>query len=262
MNSSAELAPIVVRVYSRAKKRVKERWKTHAPKWANFALVLDCETTTDIRQDLTFLWWRFCELKDDAYVCQMEGVAYHDDLDKDAVALIRSFSRKRADVEEGCPKEIQVGSRTDFANNVLWEAIRAGAAVVCFNSPFDLSRISLKSRPAKLKNTGWSVTPWPDEADPFKPKPWIRIKPKDSRSAFISFVGGDPSMRLNYGGRFLDLSVLGWALRNKHKDLNGFLESFGLKPKADHEPTGRVTQAELRYGRTDTKRTVELLNAM
>jgi hypothetical protein len=148
------------------------------------------------------------------------------------------------------------------ASDIIVPTMHYVAAIVCFNSPFDLSRISLKSRPAKLKNTGWSVTPWPDEADPFKPKPWIRIKPKDSRSAFMSFVGGDPSMRLNYGGRFLDLSVLGWALRNKHKDLNGFLESFGLKPKADHEPTGRVTQAELRYGRTDTKRTVELLNAM
>ncbi len=69
-------------------------------------------------------------------------------------------------------------------------------------------------------------------------------------------------MRLNYSGRILDLSVLGWALRNKHMDLDGFLKSFGLKPKAKHEPTGCVTQAELRYGRTDTKRTVELLNAM
>ena len=263
MNTDPELAPIFVRVYSRVKGKVrKDQWRPNDTKWANFALVLDCETTTDIRQDLTFLWWRFCELKDDAYVCQLEGVAYNDHLDKDAVALIRSFARKRADVEDGCPKEIQVESRTEFANGHFWEAIRSGAAIVCFNSPFDLSRISLKSRPAKLKNTGWSVTPWPDEADPFKPKPWIRIKPKDSRSAFISLVGGDPSMRLNYSGRVLDLSVLGWALRNKHMDLDGFLKSFGLKPKAKHEPTGCVTQAELRYGRTDTKRTVELLNAM
>jgi len=262
MNLNPELAPIYVRVYSRTKKKAKERWKANTPKWANFALVLDCETTTDIRQELTFLWWRFCELKNDAYVCQMEGVAYNDHLGKDDVALIRSFARKRADVEDGCPEEIQIGSRTEFANKVLWEAIRVGAAIVCFNSPFDLSRVSLKSRPAKLKNTGWSVTPWPDDPDPFEPKPWIRIKPKDSRSAFMSLVGGDSSMRTNYSGRFLDLSVLGWALRNKHMDLNGFLKSFHLKPKADHEPTGLVTKAELKYGRTDTERTVELLNAM
>ncbi len=40
------------------------------------------------------------------------------------------------------------------------------------------------------------------------------------------------------------------------------MKSFGLKPKADHEPTGLVTEAELKYGRRDTERTVELLNAM
>src|ERR1035441_3315522 len=112
MNSNPELAPIYVRVYSRTKKKAKERWKANAPKWANFALVLDCETTTDIRQDLTFLWWRFCELKNDAYVCQLEGVAYNDHLGKNDVALIRSFAHKRADVEDGCPKEIQVESLT------------------------------------------------------------------------------------------------------------------------------------------------------
>jgi hypothetical protein len=45
-------------------------------------------------------------------------------------------------------------------------------------------------------------------------------------------------------------------------DLNGFLKSFGLKLKTDHEPTGLVTEAELKYGRRDTERSVELLNAM
>ena len=264
MNSNPELAPIFVRVYSRVRNEQprKEQWKSNDPKWANFALVLDCETTIDIRQDLTFLWWRFCELKDDNYVCQQEWVVYNDHLDKEAVALIHSYARRRADVEDGCPDEIQVNSRTEFANRHFWEAIRAGAAIVCFNSPFDLSRLAVRSRPAKLKNTGWSVTPWPEEADPFKPKPWIRIKPKDSRSAFINLVGGDPSFRVVYAGRFLDLSVLGWALRNQHMDLNGFLKSFGLKSKAKHEPAGLVTEAELKYGRQDTERTVELLNAM
>jgi hypothetical protein len=176
MSPAPELAPIVVRIHSRVRnEKARGRdWKTNNPKWANFALVLDCETTTDIRQDLTFLWWRFCELKNSVYVCQKEGVVYNDQLDKAAVALIRTFARKRADVEDGCPDGIQVNSRTEFANGDFWEVVRAGAVIVCFNSPFDLSRLAVKFRSAKLKNTGWSATPWPDEKDPFKPKPWIR----------------------------------------------------------------------------------------
>ena len=73
---------------------------------------------------------------------------------------------------------------------------------------------------------------------------------------------GDPNNRTIYRGRFLDLSVLGWALRNRHMTLEGFLKSFGLEGKIDHEPTGRVTEKELAYGRRDTERTVALLNAM
>lgn len=82
-------------------------------------------------------------------------------------------------------------------------------------------------------------------SDVFRPK--LRIKPKDSRSAFINLAGGDPNNRAVYRGRFLDLSVLGWSLRNRHMTLDGFLRSFGLKGKMDHEPTGRVTKKELAY---------------
>src|SRR5437899_7714794 len=126
MYVAPEPTPIFVRVHTRVKnEKPSGGSQPKLPdKWAHFAMVLDCETTTDIRQDLNFLWWRFCELKNDAYVCQLEGVAYNDHLDKTAVTLIRSFARKRADVEEGCPEEIQVSSRTDFANGVFWEAIR------------------------------------------------------------------------------------------------------------------------------------------
>ena len=99
-------------------------------------------------------------------------------------------------------------------------------------------------------------------ADIFRPK--LRVKPKDSRSAFISLAGGDPNNRVVYRGRFLDLSVLGWALRNRHMDLNGFLRSFGLKPKMDHEPTwdeSRRMNTRVMVEQT-LSAAVELLNAM
>lgn len=103
---------------------------------------------------------------------------------------------------------------------------------------------------------------WQYEGDPATFKPKVRIKPKDSRSAFVNLAGGEAGSRVVYRGRFLDLSVFCWALRNKHLTLDAALESFGLKRKMRHEPTGRVTEKELRYGRTDVERTVALLNAM
>jgi hypothetical protein len=260
-----EPTPVFVRVHTRVKNEKRSssgEYKLH-DKWATFALVLDSETTVDIRQDLTFLWWRFCELKGRSYVCQQEGVVHADKLDKSSVKLIRDFARsKRAAVEDGCPKEIVVESQTQFVRGEFWDALRTGAVIVCFNAPFDLSRLALEYRKAQSKNTGWSMVMWKYRGKPDKFKPKLRIKPKDSRSAFISLAGGDSNNRVIYRGRFLDLSVLCWALRNRHLTLDGALASFGLKGKMKHDPSGRVTRRELRYGRRDVERTVALLNNM
>jgi hypothetical protein len=290
MKPLPELAPVFVRVHTRISNDKWSKPKRKLPnKWANFALIFDCETTTDLREDLNFLWWRFCELKDGKYVCQVEGVVYADGLANDLVDLIRDYARgKRADVEEGCPTEIKVSSRTEFVNGDFWQALRMGALIVCFNSPFDLSRLALEYRRAQSKNTGWSMVLWKYKGEPDKVKPKLRIKPKDSRSAFISLAGAvfrlkedenaksklrgddrpktapgfDPDNRLVHRGRFLDLSVLGWALRNRHADLDGFLRMFNLNEKKEYEPKGLVTREELEYGQVDVQRTLELLNAM
>jgi hypothetical protein len=114
-----ELAPIFVRVHTRVEdEKPRGYGESQLPdKWARFALVLDCETTRDLREDLNFLWWRFCELKDGIYVCQQEGVVYADALPKESKALIRSYAAsKRADVENGCPQNIKVQSRTKFVD--------------------------------------------------------------------------------------------------------------------------------------------------
>jgi hypothetical protein len=262
-----EPTPVFVRSHTRVKgeKPRKDGEGKLADKWAKYALVFDSETTIDIPQDLNFLWWRFCERKQGTYVCQQEGLVHADALDVASIALIRRYANPRvrkADVEDGCPEDILVQSRTEFVDGEFWTAVQAGTVIVCFNAPFDLSRLALEYREARRKNSGWSMVLWRYEGKPDKLKPKLRIKPKDSRSAFISFAGGDPNNRTVYRGRFLDLSVLGWALRNRHMTLEGFLKSFGLEGKLDHEPTGRVSEKELAYGRRDTERTVALLNAM
>lgn len=50
MNLNPETAPIYVRVHTRVRdeKPRQEYEKKKPSKWANFALVLDCETTTDM----------------------------------------------------------------------------------------------------------------------------------------------------------------------------------------------------------------------
>jgi len=260
-----ELAPIFLRAHTRVatkkKNAPKLEWKS-PDQWARFALIIDCETTIDIYQDLNFLWWRFCELKEGKYISQLEGIVYADGLDDGLVKVIQDFvNTKQADVESGCPREIRVQLQTEFVKGEFWDALVAGACIVCFNAPFDLSRLALLYGIARNKGTGWAMKFWRERRKQrFKPK--LRIKPKDSRSAFISLAGGDPTNRFEYRGRFLDLSVLGWALRNRHMSLEGYLDSFELEGKLPHEPAGLVTPEELAYGRRDVERTLALLNAM
>src|SRR5205823_14823666 len=107
-STNAEPTLIFLRVHTRVKsEQPRGEYEGKLPDtWANFALIFDCETTTDIRQDLNFLWWRFCELKEGVYVCQQEGVVYADELDQASIELIRSYAEsKTAQVEEGCPKD-------------------------------------------------------------------------------------------------------------------------------------------------------------
>jgi hypothetical protein len=143
---------------------------------------------------------------------QQEGVVYADGLDQESVELIRSFANSnRAKVEDGCPPGIGCESRTQFVNGEFWDALRMGACIVCFNSPFDLSRLALEYRPSKAKNSGWSMVLWKDRGKPDEHKPRLKIEPKDSRSAFFELAGGEAGERVVYRGRFLDLSVLCWA---------------------------------------------------
>ena len=49
-------------------------------KWPEYAVVFDCETRVDTRQDLTFGFYRLLRLKGAGYVLEEEGAFFDDDL--------------------------------------------------------------------------------------------------------------------------------------------------------------------------------------
>jgi hypothetical protein len=247
------------------------------PQWAPYALVLDCETTTDRYLHLTFCWWRFCRLVVGNYVCENEGVTWPDTLPAGKLQLIRQCARTPANVAPGCERDIRCEPLSSFIWNVFWEAIRMGAAIVGLNLAFDLSRL-MPSRlmpqikPARAVDGGWTAIPWLDsKANPAENMPRIRFRPKDSRISFMWISSYPGCERIIRKYCFLDLSALGFSLRNVHGSLKYFCGpkekgGFGVPESEaklpDYEPTGQVTKAELRYGRQDVRATVALLNAM
>ncbi len=118
------------------------------PRWPNGVLILNTETTTDRAQRLTFGWYRYAHWRPDGTLATVaEGIFHADDLperDRHGYAHLQDYARTHvADLGNGHQDVIPLLSRRAFLNEVLWPAIQAGAHIVGFNLPFDLSCLAV-----------------------------------------------------------------------------------------------------------------------
>ena len=248
----------------------KVRTKRQKQPLPKYVLVLDTETTTDALQGLNFGVYQFCEIATDGkYRCLEEGIFYADDLASDQQAVLRTYVRERNDTRAKNELKLRLYERRVFVEKVMYVAIQAGAAIVAFNLPFDLSRLAVEYRVARgAGGRGWSFVVFryknksKGEWVPNTFRPRIQLRPKDSKAAFIRLAGGDMSQPYRVG-RFLDLKTLVWALRNKSLSLDSACREFKVPGKLDnYVPSGRVTPEEIKYCRQDVRATVGLLNAL
>src|SRR5262249_34909331 len=212
----------------------------------------------------------FCLLQPDGqYACMEEGILHADDLDALSVKRLRAYARSaHAETIDDCPKVLRVHSRSAFIEEVFLLACKAGAVVVAFGIPFDLSRLAVEYRVGRAAGgRGWSfiLSRYQDPKTkrwlPNTFRPRIQLRPKDSKAAFVRLAGGDSNQPFR-SGRFLDLRTLAWALRNKSFTLESACSEFKVTGKLDHKPSGRVTKGEIDYCRQDTRATQGLLNAL
>jgi hypothetical protein len=238
------------------------------PPLPKHVLVLDTETTTDVRQSLNFGAYQFCEADSNGnYICREEGLLYADDLDSAQLRVLRDYVWKEKTGGKN-RRKLRLYDRSTFVEKVMYTAIQADAAIVAFNLPFDLSRLAVEYRVARgAGGRGWSFVvfrykhPKRKTLLPNTYRPRVQLRPKDSKAAFIRLAGGDMEQPYRLG-RFLDLKTLVWALRNKCLSLESACREFKVPGKLDHVPTGRVTKEEIDYCRQDVKATVGLLNAL
>jgi hypothetical protein len=248
----------------------KKSGSKKSPPLPNYVLVLDTETTTDAEQKLNFGAYQFCQADSKwNYVCKEEGLFSADDLDPHQLEILQQYvadENRRTSKTQG--RKLKLYSRSEFVEKVMYTAIQAGAAIVAFNLPFDLSRLAVEYRIARgAGRRGWSFVlfryrhPETQEWLPNTFRPRVQLRPKDSKAAFIRLAGGDQDQPYLLG-RFLDLKTLVWALRNKSHSLESACREFKVPGKLDHAPSGRVTRDEIDYCRQDVRATVGLLTAL
>jgi hypothetical protein len=250
----------------------KPEQKTSArksPGFPKYVLLIDTETTTDERQALNFGAYKFSAADPKgSYICREEGLFYADNLDRPQLEVLKQYVKEKGVNPTRQGPNLKLYSRSEFVEKVMFRAIQAGAAIVAFNLPFDLSRLAVDYRVARSAGgRGWSFVlfQYRDKKTgkrlPNSFRPRVQLKPKDSKAAFIRLAGGDKDQPFR-SGRFLDVKTLVWALRNRSMSLESACKEFKVPGKLDHAPTGRVTWEEIDYCRQDVSATAGLLNAV
>ena len=198
-----------------------------------------------------------------------EGIFYGDELGAEQQGVLRAYITEQNVKRAKDELKLRLYERRVFVERVMYTAVQAGAAIVAFNLPFDLSRLAVEYRVARgAGGRGWSFVVFryknksKGEWVPNTFRPRIQLRPKDSKAAFIRLAGGDMDQPYRVG-RFLDLKTLVWALRNKSLSLDSACREFKVPGKLDnYAPSGRVTPEEIKYCRQDVRATVGLLNAL
>jgi hypothetical protein len=249
------------------------------PKWPEYALVFDTETTLDPKdQSLLFGFYRVCRLRDKAYHCIEEGILHADDLASEYREAISRYVRTALSevVHEDYDERVHVYSRSQFIEKIFFYAIRLRALIIAFNAPWDISRLAVGNRVSR--NRGWTlilsqrISSKTGEVEPNPERPCMRVTSKDSKAAFFSLtkpVRPEEWPTYNVGTktrmicRVLDLRTLAWALFNEQHSLKSACKALRTKnQKLDYEPTGTVSTEELSYARQDVRCSVDLLNAL
>jgi hypothetical protein len=220
-------------------------------------LLIDTETSTDAAQRLRFGVFRYVRRVEDAdgtlaLACVAEGLFHADDLpEADPVAFqvladyVRTHRRGAVDATAHDARlTLDLMSRTEFVERVVWRAAyERRATIVCFNLPFDLSRIAVHVGAARNAGKGsrfrfrdgFSFALWGDTDDegqrreqPYRPR--IQLKALDSKRCFAAFTSPsrvDPE-NPRHRGSFLDLRTLVYALTDEGHSLESAAAAFGV----------------------------------
>src|SRR5271156_5592005 len=254
--------------HGRAKDPWDRRW---SPKWPSHCLIFDTETTLDPAQKLNFGAFRRCKLVGSRYVCVAEGVFHRDDVTNAQSNVLQRYKNDPPTLPEieHFPAETQLSlqNRASFVSSVFWKSVRKGELIVCFNLPFDLSRLAVRSTEGKKGD--WSLAlsqlwknPKTGRVVPNPKRPRIVVNAQNSKMAFISLGSILHKEEWPREGRFLDLRTLAWAIRNVSYNLDGACKDFHVRGKVKHKPTGQISVEELEYCRGDVAASHRLLNAI
>lgn len=260
-------------------------------------LIFDTETTTDETQRLNFGAWRYCRARRAPegvqLTCLAEGLFYANELperDSHGFSALQAYAATHhADVDSTQPdadRRLRLESLDQWLNRVLWRvAYKLRACVVCFNLPFDLSRIAWKVGDTRNRSGGrdpfaggfsfalWSYTRNGERRES-RHRPRLVIKAIDSKRALKGFRtpeiidpanlipedpdANQPDQNWRFRGHMLDLRTLVFALTDRGHTLESACNTFGVPYTKRDVQHGTITGDYIEYCREDVAATQDL----
>jgi hypothetical protein len=222
---------------------------------SDYAVIFDCETTTDPTQTLRFGFFQV--RKSGALV--REGIFYEPStLHPSELTLLRAYAAQN---------QLDICTVRDFRFKVLLRVgYEARAAIIGFNLPFDISRVALDCGEARGSlRGGFSFKLSESRHDPA-----IRVKHLSSTTALIDFAV--PGKQLTprgmrkrglkerpHRGYFHDVKTLAAALHSRKFSLGALATFLGTKTQKHDgvEYDGPLTETFIEYARADVQATWE-----
>jgi hypothetical protein len=268
ISSATEAMPIAVRAYVRPlptknQPEVPElkRRSRKTPRTSGYALIFDCETTTNAAQKLRFGSYQF--RKSDKLI--EEGLFFDADaLGEREIKIVQNYAEKHL---------LKCCATREFVEDVLFcKAYERRAAIIGFNLPFDISRLAIKCSSAlgKTMKGGFSFT-----LSENKRWPHVQIKHLSSHNSLIQFTkparwAETRGERREFGrrppkrGAFIDVNTLARALLSRPFNLASlcnFLPTEHRKIASD-DHGARLSRRYIDYCRNDVQATWECYRAL
>src|SRR2546430_4671278 len=228
------------------------------------ALIFHCATTADQRQDLLIGAYICAELKNNEYIAKEIGL-FHRDGQAEELRVLKRFAKDST---------FKLGTIEEFRCRVFLKYLKAGALIVAYDAPSQISRIavkwnkSLKHRRAfsfyfrvfRDKNTG--------DIRPSGYEPGLSIESLDASKAVYRLIKykfhekdadreqKQPSSTV----RILDLKTLTAVLTGEAHTLSSACEIFRAPRGRTRKARRRVTKPAIESLLRDVTGELELLN--
>jgi hypothetical protein len=293
--------PVALRAYTEAPEpdpegKGRQRGNGHGrtQRQDRYVLVLDTETTVDRAQRLTFGVARYYRTRRTGgkLVCVDEMIFHDDELpkrDPGAYRLLWDYARYREPAVDwtpgdhltrDAPVQIRLLTASEMRELIHLAAYKNRALVVCFNLPFDLSRLAIDwtgtrggrtraQRRASSFEGGFTLRYFLHDRRPNRYRPELRIKTIDSKRALKQFSTPheieDTELDrkgLPFRGHLLDLRTIAFALTDRGHTLESACDAFGVPYRKREVQHGRITHEYIDYCREDVAATARLYEAV